>query len=63
MAAPSDQSTALTEYGISAGSMTWPLTERNRPLSESVRGNVEAKLEKAAARLARILGLEGVEHA
>ncbi len=28
-----------------------------------VRGNVGAKLEKAAARLARILGLERVEHA
>jgi uncharacterized protein YcaQ len=29
----------------------------------NVRGNVEGKLEKAAARLARVLGLERVEHA
>jgi len=29
----------------------------------NVRGNLEAKLEKAAARLARILGLERFEHA
>jgi uncharacterized protein YcaQ len=28
-----------------------------------VRGNVDAKLERAAARLARTIGLEGVEHA
>jgi len=28
-----------------------------------VRGNVTAKLERAAARLARVLGLEGVRHA
>jgi uncharacterized protein YcaQ len=28
-----------------------------------VRGNVEAKLERAAARLARVLGLEEVRHA
>jgi hypothetical protein len=28
-----------------------------------VRGNVEAKLERAATRLARVLGLEEVRHA
>ena len=28
-----------------------------------VRGNVDAKLERAAARLARVLGLDGVERA
>jgi hypothetical protein len=28
-----------------------------------VRGDVDAKLEKAAARLARVLGLGGVERA
>jgi len=28
-----------------------------------MRGNLGAKLERAAARLARVLGLEGVRHA
>ena len=39
LCAPSDQSGEFTEYGISADSITWPFTERNRPLALRVRGN------------------------